>query len=367
MTNDPPSPIHAFLDEGIAILSDDQAPSQHAALIAPAQDMAPELLNRLLHLSRGNVHVVISPERAQSLMIPPMVEVRPGLPNESPHKALMSVEAREGVTTGISTADRARTVLLLGEPHPQPRALVRPGHVFPIEARRGGVLVRNALPEGALDLITLMGRSDAALYMELFNDRGEFLSLDGQQALAIETGYPIIPLSSVVQYRLEHETFVERVAESLLPTREAGVMRSILYRSRYLDGEHLALVKGDAFSSAPVLTRVQPENTFADVFGGPTPPSRNHIRSALQKIGAAGAGVFLYLRRPAQGQLARQIHGQLHQQQTSPALMKEYGIGAQILRDLGVQQIALLTNSPKNLVGLKPFGIEIVTQHALSD
>ncbi|RIL00863.1 MAG: bifunctional 3,4-dihydroxy-2-butanone-4-phosphate synthase/GTP cyclohydrolase II, partial [Proteobacteria bacterium] len=174
---------------------------------------------------------------------------------------------------------------------------------------------------------------------------------------------PLITLSALTRHRLENEALVYRAAEARLPTQLAGELRTFVYRSRLHHGEHLALVKGEIAPDKPVLTRVQPEFTFADVFGGDNPPSRAQIKRSLQAIGERECGVFVYLRRASEGQLSSQISRWEQRFNEKPAsMMREYGLGAQILRDLGVRKVELLTGSKKNLVGLKTFGIEIVSQ-----
>jgi len=362
--------LQEFKQRGVIFISDTTADRARTALVSPAVSMTADLFNQVLTLSRSNAYVVISRARAAGFWLTEMNDPRRSLSKaqDSELLGLVSVEAREGVTTGISSADRSLTIELLGAPQPNPRALVRPGHVFPILAREGGVLVRTALPEAALDITTLADFSDAALYMDLLDDRGDFLQLDAAKRVANENKIPFLELEQLVSYRLQNERFVSKVAESLLPTRGAGEMRSCMFQSTLHEGDHIALVKGSWEPDEAVLVRVQPEFTFSDVFGGDTPPSRQNIQSSLEMIGARGKGVLLYLRRPQSGQLQEQIAHWPESPQTKPGLlMREYGIGAQILSELGVRKIELITNSKKNLVGLNPFGIEIVKQIPLSE
>jgi len=370
----------------LAILSDDSAPEPRSMLVAPALDISPALVNEILLLTGGITYVALSPHRVRAFLLDPMSRPRMNSPSSgisvveqalrdnalselalSPLSACESVEAREGVSTGISAADRALTISILGEQTPVARKLVRPGHIFPIEVREGGVLVKNALPEGSVDLVTMAGFTDAALCVDLLDSLGEFLSLARARELSREREIPHFLLSELTRLRLEHEHLVSRVAEARLPTQHAGEMRSILYRSSLHDEEHLALVKGEINPEVPVLVRVQPEFTFGDVFGASEGSTRHHVERCLTAIGERGSGVFLYLRRSFATQLGEQRGGTpwgppVDAQRRPIWMMREYGLGAQILRDLGVRRAEVLTSSTRNLVGLNSFGIEIVAQ-----
>jgi 3,4-dihydroxy 2-butanone 4-phosphate synthase/GTP cyclohydrolase II len=370
----------------LAILSDDSSAQPRSTLIAPAQEITSTIVNEMLSLTGGITFVALSPQRVRAFLLDPMSRPRMNSPSVgiseieqilrdqalseqslSPLNGLESVEAREGVSTGISASDRALTISILGEPSPVPRKLVRPGHIFPLEVKEGGVLVKNALPEGAVDLVTLSGFTDAAVCIDMLGSSGEFMSLEEVKSLSSSRDIPHFLLSDLTRLRLEHEHLVTRVAEAKLPTRCAGEMKSVLYRSSLHDEEHLALVKGEINPEVPVLVRVQPEFTFGDVFGASEGSTRHDIERCLHAIGERGSGVFLYLRRPFGTQLGEQ-------RSTSPFtpavdskrrpmwMMREYGLGAQILRDLGVRKAEVLTGSTRNLVGLNSFGIEIVAQ-----
>lgn len=364
--------VQAYRQRRAGVLWDDSAHSARAVLIAPAQEITSQSVNELVSLTGGLPFVAITPTRAAALMLSkmsrpslhPAPQLTPGL--EEQLNICVSVEAREGVSTGISAADRATTIRILGEDSPNPRKLVKPGHIFPVEVRAGGVLVKNALPEGACDISRIAGFTDAALFLDLLDQRGEFLSEQGQIRLCSECNLPRLPLSELTRHRLSTESLVYRVAEAKLPTQLAGELRSLIYKSSIHEGEHLALIKGEVDPKQPVLTRVQTEFTFSDVFGGSGATSRNLLHRSLKAIGDHGSGVLVYLRRPSFGELGRQISA--HEREQKPSnIMREYGLGAQILRDLGVQKVDLLTGSKKNLVGIHPFGIEIVSQREIPD
>jgi 3,4-dihydroxy 2-butanone 4-phosphate synthase/GTP cyclohydrolase II len=214
----------------------------------------------------------------------------------------------------------------------------------------------------------LLGSTDAAVFMDLLTRDGRLLTAEEQHSLAAAEGIPLIRLSDLVQHRLSSETLVHKVAEAALPTRAGGELRSVVYKSHLHEGEHVALVKGTIDPEVPTLTRVTTEQTFSDVFGGPGRNSRVSIQQALRILDANPAGVLVYLRRPMHGALADQLLD------TTPvpgsqnmALMRSYGLGAQILRDLGVRKIALLSNTEQHLLGLDTFGLEIVSQQPLVD
>jgi 3,4-dihydroxy 2-butanone 4-phosphate synthase / GTP cyclohydrolase II len=364
--------ITDFRAAGLGVLRDDSEGGGRAVLVAPAECVTQEHLNRILTISGGLPFVALSSTRAAAFMLSSMSRPRTtyaasGGPAE-PLQMCVSVDAREGITTGISISDRIIAINILGEAVPNPRKLVRPGHVFPVETSDGGVLVRNALPEGALDIIRISGSRDAALFVDLLDGEGALLKPEQQAALCAAAGIPCTTLSELTQHRLQSERLVYRVAEARLPTLWTGEMRSYIYRSMLHAGEHLALVKGEIKPDRPVLTRVQMEVTSADVFGGDSPPTRAQIRTCLEAIGRRECGVLLYLRRPVEGCLREQIMA--HQADAAafkPVIqLREYGLGAQILYDLGVRQIELLTNTKSDLTGLKAFGLEIVSHKSIT-
>jgi 3,4-dihydroxy 2-butanone 4-phosphate synthase/GTP cyclohydrolase II len=362
--------LEQFTRARLAVLQDDLGDRQ-AVIVSPAQEISATEVNRILHLSGGLTFVALSPERAAAFMLSPMArrDVKSSSFVEQPKfSQLTSVEAREGVSTGISAADRARTISILGLPHPQPRALIKPGHIFPVSTKTGGSLVKAEIPEAALDLVKLAGFSDAAMFVDLLDQNGAFITGDSVAKWAASNAIPLISISDLIRYRLIKEPLVAKIAESSLPTLAGGNLKAIVYRSKINDVEHLALVKGQFKADRPVLTRVQVENTVADVFGGNEPTTRVQISNALNALKESESGILLYLRRaslsetldPRATALAPENH-----ENAAPAGMREYGVGAQILRDLGVSQIELLSSTKRTLIGLDSFGITIVSQRAI--
>lgn len=361
--------LEIFKSQKLAILIDDNNLAPRAVYVSPAQTVTEQQLNYILSRTGGLPFVALSPQRTDRLELAPMPQSRLGnsqLTHNFELAALVSVEARQGVTTGISIADRVCTIRLLGDKEPSRKQLVSPGHIFPVAAREGGVLVRSAIPEGALDLVVVAGFNDAALFVDVLNDSGEELSVEEIENRAKEENLALFRLSEIIRHRLEHESLVERVAETRLPTKVAGEFKSLLYRSVIHDGEHIALVKGDLECDKPVLTRVQAEFTFGDVFGGSNPPTRQMLHSSMKAIETNGSGVVLYLRRAVDKELRAQVSGWRERFNTPPAaIMREYGLGSQILRDLGIRKIRLLTNSKKKLIGITSFGIEIIATESI--
>lgn len=350
-----------------AVLIDDVG-SDRAVLIAPTDEISETLVNEIITLSGGLTFVALSQERASAFLIAPMAR-GPGNGTGGGHQSLplyTSVEARAGVTTGISAADRATTLRILGEKVPQPRSLVRPGHIFPIETKTGGVLVRAAIPEASLDIIKMAGFTDAALFMDLLDRDGELLGSEGAKALADTRGLPLFSISELIQYRLSREPLISRVAEAIVPTKQAGDLRAVVYRSALHEVEHIAYIKGEISSGRPALVRVQSENTLADVFGGEHPASRKSLHNSLRAIGERGSGIVLYLRKP----LIIEAEGSTNDHAVTPPptdQMREYGIGAQILRDLGAGQIELLSSTSRALIGLSNFGISVARHIPIPD
>ncbi len=361
--------IAQFKQRQLVILHDDFAAPCRGVLVAAAESMTTELVNEALSTARGICFVAISRERSRDFMLSQMLRPQKSAvaPNDSlaPLSMCLTVEAREGVTTGISASDRAATIRILGEANPSPRKLIHPGHIVPVETRDGGVLVKNSLPEGALDIVRAAGFSDAALFIDLLDANGELLSPEKQEELSAEKKIPFLRLSDLVQFRLRQEPLVSRVADAKLPTFFAGELRSIIYRSLIGDGEHLALVKGTPGANSPTVIRVQSEFTFSDVFGGNCPPSRAQIQAVLRMLKEHESGVLLYLRKSSYGSLREQISS--GDSAAKPAsVMREYGLGAQILRDLGVKKAIIISNSASPIVGLDSFGIEVVEYRPLT-
>jgi len=357
----------SFAERGCIMLSDDSSPDGRAVLVAPASAVSEDIVNEIIKLTGGLFFVALPSERVNGFLLDKMSRPSTSHSQRLHPQSLdmcVSVEARESVTTGISVHDRVVTLHILGEKVPNPRKLVSPGHIFPVQVSDGGALLKNALPEGALDAVSLAGFPRAALFVDLLGADGELVTEAKQIALSEEHSIPRITLSEVVRHLLSTVQLVQRITDARLPTAAAGELRSVIYKSTLHAGEHLALIKGDISGDAPVLTRVQTESTFSDVFGGAS-STRSQLNAALQALGKQERGVLIYLRRQADGYLTEQIEDTKEPTFKPSSLMRDYGLGAQILRDLGVTKIEILTNSTKNLAGLTAFGIEIVAKRPL--
>ncbi len=323
--------LEDFRRRGFGLLINDESKLE-ACFVAPAERVSPDLVNLISKNTGGVFRVIISNSRAEEFFLDPMFESS----NE-----LISVEAREGVTTGISAFDRAKTISILGEKKPNPRALVKPGHIFPVVSREGGSLVKSSLVEGALDLVVAAGFSDASLYVELLDDGAPptFESIE-------RIDCPKIKLSDLIAYRLNTEKLVELIAESKVPLRDFGLAEAKVFYVPLHGVEHVAFVKGKVTKDKPIMTRVQRESTIEDLF-----ISDGILQKSLKKLGGQEAGIFLYLRRPEKNSLREQL--------VDAPKMREYGIGAQVLKLLGAQKLNLLSSTTTSYLGLDAFGLEI--------
>jgi 3,4-dihydroxy 2-butanone 4-phosphate synthase / GTP cyclohydrolase II len=350
----------------IVIVVDDEDRENEGDLTAAAAKITPETINFMARYGRGLVCLALTGERLDALQIPMMVGE-----NTSRFGTgfTVSIEARHGVTTGISAADRAKTILTAIDPKSKPSDLARPGHIFPLRARPGGVLMRAGQTEASVDLARLAGLDPSGVICEVMNEDGTMARVPDLMQVAQRHDLKIVTVAAIIAYRLKTETFVKQAAESAFPT-EFGDFRIIVFENRLDKDHHIALVKGSISSDDPILVRVHSQSTMADVFGSLRSGSRNELHSALKKIQEAGAGILVYLRQEEKGEtLVEEIQSYVEQNggadpiaSTSGIDLRIYGIGAQILRALGARKIRLLTNHPKHIVGLQGYGITVVDQ-----
>lgn len=337
------------------ILVDDEDRENEGDLVIPAAFCSTESINFMAKHGRGLVCLALASEQVQRLGLPPMARH-----NESRHKTAftISIEAREGITTGISAADRARTVQAASNPQALPTDIASPGHIFPLEARPGGVLVRAGHTEAAVDIARLAGLNPAGVICEIMNDDGSMARLPDLLTFAAQHNLHIGTIADLIAHRRRAEKLVARVAETEITTRHAGSFTCIAYAQSPEYAEHLALVKGTPDTSQPVLVRMHAHELLADVLGDTHLQRAGVLHTAMRMVDEAGSGVIVLLREPKPRAASESLKQRAGIATASPTL-RDYGIGAQILLDLGIRRMALITNQPKMVVGLEGYGLEI--------
>jgi 3,4-dihydroxy 2-butanone 4-phosphate synthase / GTP cyclohydrolase II len=361
------SPSEAIIEEArngrMFVLVDDEGRENEGDLVIPAQMATPEAINFMAKHGRGLICLALTAERVQELGLPLM-----SASNETRHRTAftVSIEARDGVTTGISAPDRARTIATAIDPTKNRHDIVTPGHIFPLVAREGGVLVRTGHTEAAVDIARLAGLNPAGVVCEIMNDDGTMARRNDLIAFAQRHGLKIGTIADLIAYRRRHDRIVERALETDFESRWGGSFRMHVYVNRVAHAEHIALVKGDVTSPGPVLVRMHALNVLDDVLADRSSGRGGELQSAMGMIGQAGRGVVVLIREPLPTSLSDRVKARLAGDRPVGDQLRDYGVGAQILLDLGVREMILLSNTKRTIVGLEGYGLSVAGQQPIA-
>jgi len=358
------SPIEEIIEEArngrMFILVDDEDRENEGDLVIPAQMATPAAINFMAKYGRGLVCLALPRERVEQLKLPLM-----GQHNATRLQTAftVSIEAKEGVTTGISAPDRARTIAVAIDPTKSADDIVTPGHIFPLMARDGGVLVRTGHTEAAVDIARLAGLNPSGVICEIMNDDGTMARRPELIAFAQLHGLKVATIADLIAYRLRHDRIVERKLETKFNSRFGGAWKLHIYASKVPYAEHIVLVKGDITKGGPVMARMHAINMLDDTFGSDG-PRFGALQGAMSMIAKEGRGVVVAIREPMLTILSERVRGMMQGESFVPAL-RDYGIGAQILLDLGVHEMILLSNTERTIVALEGYGLTVVERRAI--
>jgi 3,4-dihydroxy 2-butanone 4-phosphate synthase/GTP cyclohydrolase II len=358
------SPIEEIIEEArngrMFILVDDEDRENEGDLVIPAQMATPQAINFMAKHGRGLVCLALPSDRVEQLKLPLMAQ----------HNAsrlqtafTVSIEAKDGVTTGISAPDRARTVAVAIDPTKGPNDIVTPGHIFPLMARDGGVLVRTGHTEAAVDISRLAGLNPSGVICEIMNDDGTMARRDDLIAFAQLHGLKVATIADLIAYRLRHDRIVERKLETTFNSTHGGAWKLLIYASKVPYAEHIVLVKGDIAKGGPVMTRMHAINMLDDAFGN-IGNRTGALSAAMDMIAKEGRGIVVAIREPTLTILTDRVRSMMQGESFVPAL-RDYGIGAQILLDLGVHDMVLLSNTERTIVALEGYGLSVVERRPI--
>jgi 3,4-dihydroxy 2-butanone 4-phosphate synthase/GTP cyclohydrolase II len=360
------SPAEDIIEEArngrMFILVDDEGRENEGDLVIPAQMATPDAINFMAKHGRGLICLAMTRERIEALGLPLMAQK-----NESRHETAftVSIEARDGVTTGISAPDRAHTIAVAIDPTTDERDIVCPGHVFPLVARDGGVLVRTGHTEAAVDLARLAGLNPSGVVCEIMNDDGTMARRDDLIAFAQRHGLKIATIADLIAYRRRHDRIVERTLTGTLESRHGGAFQTAIYVDRTTRAEHIALWKGDLQAEGPALVRVHVLDMLDDVLGERTRGKAGELEQVMRMIDEAGRGVLVVIHQPAPTGLSDSLKAHLGEPEKTFGELRDYGVGAQILLDLGVTDMIVLSNTERTIVGLDGYGLKVVEQRPI--
>ena len=341
----------------MVILIDDERRENEGDFVIAAQFADVEAINFMARFGRGLICLSLTSERVKELGLPPMSHRDSGKLGTA---FTVSIEARDGITTGISAGDRARTIAVAIDSAMDHNDLVTPGHIFPLMARDGGVLVRAGHTEGVVDLAQLAGLTPAGVICEIMNDDGTMARLPDLLKVAAQHDVKIASIASIIDYRRRNEKLIERILERELESRHGGKFKLIIYRNRMDGVEHVALVKGEVPGKTPIFVRVHAVNLLDDIVGDLSYENGGEINRAMERIGKIGSGVIVLIREAHNASPSEVLKQREEQAQKSGSNLRDYGIGAQILTDLNLTDLVLLTNSKRPIAGLEGYGLRIV-------
>ncbi|MBF0561504.1 MAG: 3,4-dihydroxy-2-butanone-4-phosphate synthase [Alphaproteobacteria bacterium] len=344
------------------ILVDDEDRENEGDLVIPAQMATPDAINFMARYGRGLICLAITRQRSVELDLPPMAR-----DNGSRHTTAftISIEAREGVTTGISASDRARTIAVAIDPTKGKADIASPGHVFPLVARNGGVLVRTGHTEAAVDISRLAGLIPAGVICEIMNDDGSMARMPDLVQFAQFHGLKVAKIADLIAYRRRTEKLVARHVETTLNSAYGGIWRMVIYTNTVSYAEHIALVKGDLSAPGPVMVRMHALNVFDDVLGDLDGGRSGVMHAAMNMVAEHGRGAVVLLREPHPTALSTRVRARAEGAPPAGEGLRDYGVGAQILLDLQVSDMILLTNNPKTIIGLEGYGLTVIEQRPI--